>query len=246
MRLIFLGTGHGVPTADRFCSATLIECNGCYYLIDAGAPVGQLFTRYGLAFENLKAVFLSHRHADHTFGLPMLLSLSNWYYKNSRYTVFMPEEMGLKALRGYMLAADDTFDEERMQLCHYEAGVVYADENITVTAIPTNHLNGVHPTYAFMVEGQGKRVFFTGDLHRGKPDDFPALAKELLSDAVITEFAHFGDQPLLPHLRALKTKQILFHHYNEKFIPLVENMQTGPNALDVPVRLLQDGDIIEL
>lgn len=39
MKITFLGTGHGVPSPDRHCSATLVEVGGKRYLIDAGAPV---------------------------------------------------------------------------------------------------------------------------------------------------------------------------------------------------------------
>ncbi len=56
MKLLFLGTGHGVPTVDRFFSATLLECGGQYYLIDAGAPIAELFVRYGISYEKLRAV----------------------------------------------------------------------------------------------------------------------------------------------------------------------------------------------
>ncbi len=246
MKLIFLGTGHGVPTADRFCSATLLECGGQYYLIDAGAPVGQLFVRYGIDFEKLKAVFLTHRHSDHTFGLPHLVDLSMWYYKKSRYDVYMTEQQGADALCTYLLSAQEKL-EDNIHFHVFTAGKVYEDENITVTAISTDHMNGAHPSYAFMIEGEGKRVFFTGDMHCGDPHDFPALAKELPSDLIVSEFVHFRENALLPHLRECKAKQILFNHYNEIWTPpVVEAMNSGENALKIPARIVVDGETLEI
>ena len=39
MKITFLGTSHGVPAADRYCSCTMLEVNGAHYFIDAGAPL---------------------------------------------------------------------------------------------------------------------------------------------------------------------------------------------------------------
>lgn len=247
MKLLFLGTGHGVPTVDRFCSATLLECGGWYYLIDAGAPVGQLFIRYGIPYEKLRAVFLTHRHSDHTFGLPHLVNLSSWYYRNSNYDVFMPEQQSVDALRTYLLSADETFADDRIRLQTFKEGEVYRDENVVVTAIATDHMNGVHPSYAFMIEGEEKRLFFTGDMHCGSPDDFPQLAKELPSELIVSEFVHFREDTLLPHLRECKTKQVLFNHYNENWTPpIVAAMNSGEDALRIPVRIVTDGETIEI
>ena len=80
MELLVLGAGHGVPEPDRFLSSTLLRCGGVYYMIDAGAPVSQLLPRYGIKYSDLRAVFLTHRHGDHTAGVPQLLELSSWYF----------------------------------------------------------------------------------------------------------------------------------------------------------------------
>lgn len=247
MKLIFLGAGHGVPSVDCFCSATLLECGGAYYLIDAGAPVAQLFVRYGVSYDALRAVFITHRHADHMHGLPHLVDLSTWYYKDSNYDVFMTEQQGVDALRTYLLSTLENGIGDNVRLHTYGSGEVFADENVKVTAIPTNHLNGAYPSYAFMIEGEGKRVFFTGDLHGGDAADFPQLAKELPSDLIVCEFAHFRKAAIERHLRECDTKQVVFNHYNENWAPaLIGELANGADALDVPVRMACDGDIVEI
>ena len=42
MKITFLGTSHGVPAKDRFCSSIMLESGGSFYFIDAGAPVMDL------------------------------------------------------------------------------------------------------------------------------------------------------------------------------------------------------------
>ena len=40
MRLIMIGTSHGVPEAHRRCSSYLLEVNGSYYIVDMGPGGG--------------------------------------------------------------------------------------------------------------------------------------------------------------------------------------------------------------
>lgn len=243
MKLQFLGAGHGIPTVDRYCSSALLTCGDKHYLIDAGAPVADLLIRKNIAFEDLCAVFITHRHGDHTAGLPHLLDLSNWCFRKASFDVYMTEQRGVDAMLGLMHSYGDVFDTERLRLHVFSAGEVYRDENIAVTAIPTNHMNGQYPSFAFMVEGEGKRLFFTGDLHAGDASDFPQTAKELPSDAVICELAHFKESALLPHLQATKAKRVLINHYNDSWsLRCIEILK---KALATPLVKVRDGDVFE-
>ena len=99
MKITFLGTSHGVPGADRYCSSALVECGDNAYLIDGGAPVADLLIRYGVPYEKLKAVFTTHIHSDHTIGLLHLMSLSSWKFKESSYDLYLTEQAGIEAFR---------------------------------------------------------------------------------------------------------------------------------------------------
>lgn len=243
MKLQFLGAGHGVPSVDRFCSCAMLTCGGKHYLIDAGAPVADLLIRNGVGMADLRAVFITHRHGDHTAGLPHLLDLCNWCFHQADFDVYLTEQKTADALCGIVLSRTDTFDTARLRLHIYNEGEIYRDENIVVTAIATDHMSGTYPSFAFMVEGDGQRLFFTGDLHPSNPNDFPALAKELPSAAVVTEMAHFKWTALLPHVEALKTAHVLVNHYNDTWS--LESIQALQDAVDVPVQKVSDGDIFE-
>ena len=146
MKITFLGTSHGVPSASRYCSSALVECGDNVYLIDGGAPVADLLIRYGIPYEKLRGVFVTHMHSDHTFGLLHLCSLADWYFRQSSFDVFLPEEEGIDAFRRLLLVSDKSFDEERIRLKKSCSGVMYADGCLTVTAIPTRHLNDGFPS----------------------------------------------------------------------------------------------------
>jgi ribonuclease BN (tRNA processing enzyme) len=61
-----LGTSAGPPPEpNRFGMSSAISTNGRTYLVDCGrGSVGQ-FTRAGLTFDSLAAMFITHLHADH-------------------------------------------------------------------------------------------------------------------------------------------------------------------------------------
>ena len=240
MELHFLGAGHGVPTADRFCSCAMLTCGGKRYLIDIGAPVADLFIRENIDFSDLRAVFVTHRHGDHTAGLPHLLDLCNWYFTESNFDVYVTEQKTVDALHAIVLSRADAFDTARLRLHTYVEGEIYRDENIAVTAIATNHMNGKYPSFAFMVEGDGQRVFFTGDMKVGNPIDFPFLAKKLPSTAVVAEMAHFKADALLPHIEACDTQMVLVNHYNDSWS--LESIAKLQEKVSVPVHKVCDGD----
>lgn len=240
MELIVLGSSHGVPEKDRFCSSTLLRCGDTYYMIDAGAPVSQLLIRYDVPYESLRAIFLTHCHGDHMGGLMPLLSLCSWYYSNSKFDTYFPDENRREAVIQYM----HRLPEDRLKLHTYTEGVIYEDENITVRAVLTNHCGGHGHSYAFIIDGEGQRVIFTGDLQGGDPQDFPQIAIDEKSDAIICELAHFRIDAVVPYLQKCRTGLVMFNHYNETWSLEDLGRIVKDNPFECPVKILRDGDRI--
>lgn len=242
MKLHILGAGYGFPGIS-----TMVECNGSYYIFDVGVPVAEKMYEEKLSFDDLQAVFISHRHGDHTVGLSTLAHIiHSGFKKNGPVEIFLPEECVLTGFEKLMLSMKDSINTARLQMKLYEPGVIYRDENITVTAIPTDHVAGGRSCYAMMIEGDGKRVIITGDLHKEDPYDFPIIAREEASDVILCEFEHFHMDSLLPYIRECQTKQFIFHHYNAKWsLEEIEGLQKS-NALPYPVILAKNGDWIEV
>ncbi|KAK8810465.1 hypothetical protein WA158_007040 [Blastocystis sp. Blastoise] len=85
-RIHLLGTGSALPSKYRNVSGTLLFLNvttdvsGFPVLLDCGeGTVGQIYRLFGVnttkdILRNIKFVYISHSHADHHLGLPLLLS----------------------------------------------------------------------------------------------------------------------------------------------------------------------------
>ena len=72
IKVTFLGVD-GYPQGGRETISILVEIHGYRILLDCGASIIHQLDRYGLMASDIDAVFISHLHADHSSGLPLLL-----------------------------------------------------------------------------------------------------------------------------------------------------------------------------
>ena len=243
MKITFLGTSHGVPEADRKCSCAMIEINGNIYLIDAGAPVAEELRARGKRFEDVRAIFTTHAHGDHTMGIIPFAVLSSWYFKNTSVDVFLPEDGLADGIRAFANSIHCPIREEGVRFKTFTEGEVFSDEYIKVTAIPTKHCEP-YPSYAFLVEAEGKRVLFSGDVsYHMRADDMPKEAFGEPLDAFILELAHNEIQHLRPYLERVTARALYFNHiYPTKLRGAFE----AKDDFSYPITFLGDGDVIEL
>ena len=76
MDILFLGTSSGVPTRQRNVTALALQPENSrdWYLVDCGEATQHRLLRTPLSVRNLKAIFITHVHGDHSYGLPGLLA----------------------------------------------------------------------------------------------------------------------------------------------------------------------------
>jgi ribonuclease Z len=73
-RMILLGVGTAVPDADRETTHMVWDADGGPLLIDvAGHTYGRLL-QAGIDPQELRGIVLTHSHADHIYGFPILLT----------------------------------------------------------------------------------------------------------------------------------------------------------------------------
>lgn len=127
MDLVFLGTSAGVPTRSRNVSATaLVEQSGKgWYLIDCGEGTQHQLLRGALSLQQLRAILITHVHADHCFGLPGLLATAGMSGRSEALTLVLPAalhdwlRLSLEASHTYLpyalnLQAVETFAGARL------------------------------------------------------------------------------------------------------------------------------------
>ena len=181
MKITFLGTSHGVPAADRYCYCVMMEIGANVYFIDAGASIADEVLRRGLDMGQVKAIFTTHAHGDHTAGIFQYADLLNWYYKENTTEFYLTDANMIRLVDDYICTVEyGRRDADRVQLKLAEEGVVYENNDLKITYIPTGHLKSLNkPSYAILAEAEGKRVLFTGDMSGGLSEkDFPRIAAD--------------------------------------------------------------------
>ena len=212
MRIIFNGTSHGVPEPHRRCSSYIIETGGLYYLIDLGTNVIEELRRRGIPTEAVRLAICTHPHGDHTNGMISFADLVNWYFRKADPVMLLPDEDLTAVLKQWISLVDNRKPpREGLRIGTYGAGVAYEDENLRLTAIPTQHCEN---SYAFLIEAEGKRLLFTGDL-KHPTADFPQTAFESELDLIVCELAHFSPDDCIPVFDRTKAKRIIHSHINE-------------------------------
>ena len=247
MKITFVGTSDGVPSADRFCSCVMIESGKDVYFVDAGAPLSKEIQRYGRSVTDIRAVFNSHLHCDHTAGLFELVSLMSWYYKKHSLDLYVADEPLIGALELMISSSDPdlVLSHERVHFHVVHPGVCYEDENIKVEYIPTKHMKEPFHSYAIMVTEGEKRVLFSGDLSKGlAEDDVPQIVMEEELDLYVSEMAHFGIEEMTPYLERCRAKRVGILHVGDKTSR--EDIAALRGKYPFEILIPNDGDVLEL
>lgn len=246
MKITFIGTSHGVPAPDRYCSAIMIEVASSIYFIDAGAPIIDELLRRGKDVNKVKAIFTTHAHGDHVNGILSYADLTNWFFKNASTDIYLTEQRLADAIKNFIAVTDSPIDEERVRFKIVDKDFVYQDDNIRLSLIPTKHIAASErPSYAVTVECEGKKVIFSGDLsYMLRENDVPSVICEQETDLFVCEMAHFGMPQIKPYLEKCKAKQVYFTHVYPHY--RFYEIKAHQNDFDFPIYIAEDGTEITL
>lgn len=139
-QVTILGSGSAVPTGKRNPTSQLIECAGRSFLMDCGEGTQMQLRKFGVKFQKINQIFISHLHGDHYFGLVGLLSTMHLLGRNRGITIFAPK--GLKKIVEMQLMADTHRLDYEVKIVELEKntnGIAYEDEKSKVTFFPLKH-----------------------------------------------------------------------------------------------------------
>lgn len=237
MKIKFLGTGFGAPTAERHCQSMLLETEaGNAYLIDAGAPVIEILVKDGYDMSKIKAIFLTHLHGDHMNGLFDIQYFAGYY--GIKCGVYLAEQAGLQLMQDYFKLQSGGEGVNNLFYHLIREGVFFEEEELKVRAFRTSHAK---VSYGFELEADGEKICITGDLTESL-EDFPILAEREPLDLLIVECTHFPAKKLLEKLKNVKAVKVAFVHV----WPLANYDELKVYAGSAPFGMLfpEDGELV--
>jgi ribonuclease BN (tRNA processing enzyme) len=178
--VVMLGTGTPNADPDRSGPAVAVVRAGRSYLVDAGpgvvrraAAAATLHADSALQPRNLRTLFLTHLHSDHTVGLPDLI-LSAWTLEREvPLEVYGPP--GTQAMVDHLLAAYAADIRNRIdglepanptgyqvRVHEIAPGKVFEDGNVTVTAFAVPHGDWA-VAFGYRFQSADRSIVISGD-----------------------------------------------------------------------------------
>lgn len=138
--ITILGSSSAKPTVGRHPSGQALNLHEQYFLIDAGEGVQQQLFRYGINPLKLRAVFISHLHGDHVFGLFPMLSTLNLYGRKTPLQIFAPAPFGeILACHCRFFDNDLGYEVQWHEVDTTAHSLLFENRTLEVWSIPLRH-----------------------------------------------------------------------------------------------------------
>ena len=191
-KVLVMGSGDPTPNPYRYGPAMAVIVNGYPYFVDCGEgwwrSLGHsVLTQNAIdlpsifALKNLKYMFLTHLHEDHTVGLPSFINNPYKFGPGADKKIFGPE--GVDEMMRHINAAWSLDRHELAQgalvykpdgstatgipiwpKTSLEGRKIFEDDNVIVMAFPTKHGYLEHTyAYRFTTKTDGRVFAFGGD-----------------------------------------------------------------------------------
>ncbi|EGV34396.1 ribonuclease Z [Segatella oulorum F0390] len=139
-KIHILGCGSALPTLRHNASSQVVEMGNKFFMIDCGEGTQTQLRYTHIHFAKLQAIFISHLHGDHCFGLLGLLSTFGMLGRTAPMHVYAPQEF--ETIFREQLAffcATLGFEIVFHGLDTTQSKMIYEDRGLTVTTIPLQH-----------------------------------------------------------------------------------------------------------
>ena len=231
MRITFLGTCSGTePMPGRRHASVAVEAAGKVYLFDAGEGCSHTAHNLGIDLLALTKVIISHPHIDHIGGLANLVWVPRKLTSRTKIQPYHGE------LELYLpdLAIWDAVDHilrvsgrgRISAICpkvhKVQKGLVFDDGTLRVTAYENTHIareEGECLSYSYLIEGEGKRVVYSGDVK------IPAELEEAVGahcDLLMMETGHHKIDDVFAFASQKSIDALYFTHHGREILGDVE------------------------
>ena len=203
-KLVLLGTGNPFADPNKSGPSLAIVVNNTSYIVDCGPGVVRRAAQAkelgfpSLEAAQLKTVFITHLHSDHTTGLADIILTPAVLDRNAPINIYGPagtKKMTQHIMEAYKEDMDIRINGlEKGDAIAYQVntneikeGEIYKDSNLTVTAFKVKHGQWKN-AFGFVFQTKDKKIVVSGDCTYSEnlikyAKDCDILVHEVYSDA---------------------------------------------------------------
>lgn len=195
-----LGCGAAVPTSRRNPTSQYVVCNDRHILIDCGEGTQIQIRKYGVKFQRINHILISHMHGDHYFGLVGLISTMHLMGRDKGLTIYGPVELeNIIRLQLELGGSKLDFDITFVPLNGRESKLLFEDRLIEIHTFPLKHRI---PTNGFIIKEKTKERRLISEAIKGSGLTLQDLPKLKNGENVISDSGRvyeFEDYTLPPN-----------------------------------------------
>jgi len=224
-KLHLLGTGGGLLCPGRNPSSYLLETDGGHILFDCGDGVSSKLVSTGYDWRFLTAIVISHSHADHVGGLPLLIQQIHLSRRENPLYIYGPSEFieQIYSHLGvyYLFPSAFSFEFKVVSVCHGEKFIL---AGVEIFPVLTKHLERAKAkipeylpnrgeSFAFRIKTENKMFFYSADLQT-----FEDICKYLDDcDYILIEVTHIKPETIIEWAENHQKTEITVTHISPDF-----------------------------
>lgn len=135
-----LGCGAALPTPRRLSSAQIVNIREKLFMLDCAEGTQMALRRSRLSFSHLQAIFLTHLHGDHTFGLLGMLSTFGLLGRIQDLHIYGPKDLQriFQPQIDYF-CADSPYKIFLHEIDTKTPQTIYEDRSVCISTLPLAH-----------------------------------------------------------------------------------------------------------
>lgn len=139
-RVHILGCGSALPTLRHNATSQVVEVRGKLFMVDCGEGTQVQLRRSHIRFTRLRAIFISHLHGDHCFGLIGMISTFGLLGRTAPLQIYAPVDLQpiLQQQIDFFCTGLE-FDIDFHPVDTTQRNIIYEDKSLTVETLPLEH-----------------------------------------------------------------------------------------------------------
>ena len=135
-----LGSNSSIPTKERGLTSQIIDIANQLYMIDCGEGTQLQLTRFNIKRNKINAVFISHLHGDHLYGLPGFITSYAQLDRKKSLKIYGPT--GIRRYLDTIFEVSEVFLSYPLEVYECDvttAGMIYEDPFCSVSNFTLSH-----------------------------------------------------------------------------------------------------------